>query len=200
MKDSTTMQLIHGKHRQQRQSRLYLLMISLSVFITLSGGACKREDSLESRATSSSLSEIIGFTNWTVITPANYQVSQELAEICRAMPTITVGTSGPHAGVPVAVFANLAAATVLTNKTKSGFSKGSVIVKVKYLDGLEEPSELGVMLKREPGYDGEGGDWEYTFVRLKPASLINRGRIENCRNCHRKQKDHDFIFAAYANR
>lgn len=191
---------MHDEHRKQRQSRLYFLLFNLSIFITFAGGACKRIDSIKPQVATPQLPEIAGFTNWTKITPANYQVSQELAEICRAIPTITVGTSGPHARVPVAVFANLAAATVLTNKTKSGFSKGSVIVKVKYLDGLEEPSELGVMLKREPGYDAEGGDWEYAFVRLKPALLINRGRIENCRNCHRKQKAHDFIFAAYANR
>jgi hypothetical protein len=162
--------------------------------------------------TNQSLPEIASYTNWAKISPENYAISQELSELCISRPNRNVGSAGPHANVPVSVHVNARAAQVFSGKLgKRVFPAGSIIVKAKYRPTNSygetvkhgspvRPQELGVMLKREPGFDPGGGDWEYAFVPLDPPGVITRGRMDNCRECHRKQKDADFVFAAYVNR
>lgn len=66
-----------------------------------------------------------------------------------------------------------------------------------------------VMVKREPGYYPEGGDWEYmdiaydktTDYNINPNGMlvlsdnsITRGKITKCANCHTKASGNDFLF------
>jgi hypothetical protein len=147
------------------------------------------------KASFSSLPEIDGYTNWLRITPENYQVSPEMALLCNPIPGIIEGTAGEHAKVPLAVYVNVPAVSQLTNNVRSEFPTGSIIVKAKYGAGIDAPSELGVMMKRFAGYDPEGGNWEYAFVRLKGVPPVERGLLANCRDCHSARKRQDFVFA-----
>jgi hypothetical protein len=76
---------------------------------------------------------------------------------------------------------------------------GTTVVKEKHTDILaKEPvAEYGAMVKREPGYDPEHGDWEYVYVVLKPQKNVTRGRLESCIECHAHAKDQDYLFRTY---
>lgn len=53
------------------------------------------------------------------------------------------------------------------------------------------------MIKREPGYDPQHGDWEYLYVVQKPEKKVTRGRLESCIKCHWQAKDRDYVFRNY---
>lgn len=98
--------------------------------------------------------------------------------------------SGPHAhsfvhlyfhGVEKAEFA----------KSERVFPVGAIVVKEKLgADGT--PAAVGGMEKMEPGYDPKSGDWRYFFS--SPASGFSSGRLENCRSCHSRAREADFVY------
>ena len=52
-------------------------------------------------------------------------------------------------------------------------------------------------MRKEPGYDPQGGDWEYGFTR-RDMSIIGTGNTGNmafCQECHRQAGARDFIWA-----
>jgi hypothetical protein len=157
---------------------------------------CHSHRSGSTSVDASLLPEIKGYTNWISITPSNYHISPEMARLCRPIPSSMVGTAGEHANVSLVVHVNDLAASRLTNDVRSEFPTGSIIVKAKYGTDNLSPSELGVMIKRSAGYDPEGGNWEYAFVRLKGVPPVERGLLANCRDCHSARKRQDFVFAS----
>jgi hypothetical protein len=48
------------------------------------------------------------------------------------------------------------------------------------------------MVKHPPGFDPEGGDWEYLIVEPS-GSIVRRGKIPLCARCH-AEAPHNFIF------
>jgi hypothetical protein len=48
------------------------------------------------------------------------------------------------------------------------------------------------MLKREAGYNPDCGDWEF-FVLSGSGSMLARGRIDSCVNCHRNISDRGYL-------
>jgi hypothetical protein len=76
---------------------------------------------------------------------------------------------------------------------------GAVVIKEKYADLSATGAMHGyaMMVKREPGYDPEGGDWEYAYVSKSPERTVVRGRLAQCAGCHASAKDRDFLFRAY---
>lgn len=63
---------------------------------------------------------------------------------------------------------------------------------------VEKPvNEFGAMIKREPGYDPENGDWEYAYVVRGPAKQLTRGKLASCIDCHSHMKDRDYLFRTY---
>jgi len=78
------------------------------------------------------------------------------------------------------------------------FPEGSVIVKEK-LPSKESsaPELLTVMVKREPGYNPQNGDWEYIALDGSGKSVQARGRLENCQACQMMVKDRDYVSRNY---
>jgi hypothetical protein len=71
---------------------------------------------------------------------------------------------------------------------------GSVLVEPHYRPGSAEPVVLFVMAKRPPGFDADGGDWEYLVV--DPGGVVSeRGRLALCSRCH-AEAPHDHVFGA----
>jgi Cytochrome P460 len=68
---------------------------------------------------------------------------------------------------------------------------GTIVVKEK-LDHIEAVKGIGGMIKRAEGYDSEGGDWEYFYFDSKVG--FSTGKLANCRSCHARAKDRDFVF------
>jgi hypothetical protein len=69
-----------------------------------------------------------------------------------------------------------------------------------YRDGI------GGMVKRQPGYDPEHGDWEYFYVELaselpKRRPIKGRsatGRLANCIDCHSYTAETDYVFGTWS--
>jgi hypothetical protein len=76
---------------------------------------------------------------------------------------------------------------------------GTTIIKEKDTDALAKgpPAEYGAMIKREPGYDPEHGDWEYLYVVQNPEKKVTRGKLQTCIECHSHAKDRDYVFRTY---
>lgn len=94
---------------------------------------------------------------------------------------------------------------------KQPVSVGTVVIKEKfknfnYLRSTDfffqhaiYPDSVAAMIKREPGFDPENGDWEYAYQVNKPVEnrTIVRGKIGSCIDCHRNVKDQDYLFRKY---
>jgi len=82
---------------------------------------------------------------------------------------------------------------------------GTVIIKEKYqriedANKRTNPHSFGVMIKQEPGYDPEHGDWEYAYIELGNENKITsatRGKIASCIDCHANRKQTDYVFRGY---
>lgn len=82
---------------------------------------------------------------------------------------------------------------------------GTVIIKEKYnlIEDAKQrinPKAFGVMIKHEPGYDPEHGDWEYAYIELKEPNTITgatRGKLASCIDCHANRKLTDYVFRSY---
>lgn len=69
---------------------------------------------------------------------------------------------------------------------------GAVLVEAHYRTGSTEPVVLFAMAKQPPGFDPEGGDWEYLIA--EPDGLISeRGHLPLCARCH-AEAPHDHLF------
>jgi hypothetical protein len=104
------------------------------------------------------------YKNWTLLTPSPHNVSEMLAGLCRA-PTQLDDALGQsvHANVFLKVYMNPLGVSELSRATPV-FPVGTVIVKDKLptADGADSEA-LGIMIKREKGFNPAGGDWEYVY-------------------------------------
>ena len=82
---------------------------------------------------------------------------------------------------------------------------GTVIIKEKY-NQIEDankranPHSFGVMIKHEPGYNPEQGDWEYAYIEMGDEMKITgatRGKLATCIDCHANRKAADYVFRNY---
>lgn len=109
--------------------------------------------------------------------------------------------TGPHTHSSVSIFMSEDAAKTFLSGVPP-YATGAVIVKQKHrlayhLDGdfskkVQPADGVGGMVKREPGYDPEHGDWEYFY--FEDPSEIESGRIASCVECHRAAKNTDYVF------
>lgn len=49
------------------------------------------------------------------------------------------------------------------------------------------------MVKREPGFNSAGGDWEFLLVDGTAAKVLERQKKGSCLDCHAKQRERDFV-------
>jgi len=69
---------------------------------------------------------------------------------------------------------------------------GATLVERLFEAGGAQPVTHFVMIKRAPGYDPPGGDWEYLVVA--PGGRVEeRGRLGLCARCH-AEAPHDRLF------
>lgn len=61
----------------------------------------------------------------------------------------------------------------------------------------DEPELLTVMIKREPGYNPEVGDWEFLVFDALGQTIEGRGRLTHCQQCHIPHAATDFVVRSY---
>jgi hypothetical protein len=59
------------------------------------------------------------------------------------------------------------------------------------------PQSLVVMVKRERGFNRKANDWEFLMIDGGLTNIIRREKTGDCRNCHKQQKDEDYVFRTY---
>ncbi|MEP7123297.1 MAG: hypothetical protein ABJE95_20390 [Byssovorax sp.] len=71
---------------------------------------------------------------------------------------------------------------------------GATLVERLYPRGAADVAATFAMVKRAPGYDPAGGDWEYLVVD-GAGHLEQRGRLPLCARCH-ADAPHDHLFGS----
>jgi hypothetical protein len=148
----------------------------------------------------------IDYTSWPAVSPKRHRVDPGIAMMCRAPTPAEVRTQeaerrdrGPHAEAAIEV--RVSPESLDRFKAGQPVPVGTAVIKLKYPLSLpgEQPSAIGAMIKREPGYYPDGGDWEYYYAERRPATEREavRGKLETCAECHRQAKATDFLFRTY---
>lgn len=107
---------------------------------------------------------------------------------------------GPHKDKLLSVFVNPEGAEVVQQYRIERFTPGSVIVKEKKSDTAAKAHAVGVMLKREAGFDASVGDWEFMYLGEDGKFTRGNSRAANCISCHQRTPKTDFIFGNYGQR
>jgi hypothetical protein len=91
------------------------------------------------------------------------------------------------------VWANEAGAVVYpTLSSSSRFAAGAVLAKKHTENAGGAPGPVFFMIKREPGFFAQGGDWEYV-VTDPEGWLEDRGPLPLCARCH-AEGNADWVF------
>ena len=128
------------------------------------------------------------------LTAEPMQVSAWISTLC--MPVTgdhlaqELERAGPHAQALVHLYSHGVGAAAFASPDRQ-FPAGTVVVKEKLAPDLTATG-VGGMQKMEPGYDPEGGDWLYFYS--SPSGGFTSGRLENCRSCHLRARESDFVY------
>src|SRR5262249_15369614 len=113
---------------------------------------------------------------------------------------------GPHFEPAIMVYANPTAFQALQADSSSPMPVGSIVVKEK--SAFDEKGyhlvAYAAMMKRDPGYDPDHGDWEYFYAQLVgglyeplPEPIVSRGKLQQCIGCHQAAAAKDYLYRQY---
>ena len=146
-------------------------------------------------------SELIeGYRQWTRLNPEPEFIPSQTASLCAAPTTdqTRLDKTDPHRDKFITVYVNELGKTAMTTQLNPVFPQGSVIVKEKLpAKDSSSPELLTVMIKREPGYDPDNGDWEYMAVDGAGKVVQARGKLANCQACHIMRKETGYVYRNY---
>ena len=93
------------------------------------------------------------------------------------------------------VYANGPAHEAFARGAGAKFPAGSVIVREKLsAPDAPAPQLLAVMVKRAPGFNPKGGDWEFLTVDGALTKVTGRQKQGSCLDCHASQRERDYVF------
>lgn len=146
------------------------------------------------------INEIHGYKSWTLVNPQPVFISPKVSTLCAVKFPVNPSdeVDNPHLRKLISVYVNDLGRRAMMNERSPKFPVGSVIVKEKLPpEKKDEPELLTVMVKRERGFNPDGGDWEYMVVNGTGTKMEARGKLENCQACHVPMKGTDFIYRSY---
>ena len=122
---------------------------------------------------------------------ADYEKSGEFFTLMSGMK---MGKS-PHKKVHIWYSTNLKG---LIDKPSFKAPVGSVSIKPFNNDGKPGVDGIAVMIKKEPGYDPENGDWHYEMRTpkgelMKKGGMPMAGKIGMCIGCHAAASAKDYL-------
>ena len=147
-------------------------------------------------APDSDLGSLAAYRQWTLVNPTP-QLMEPLAAIsCALIPGRQ--EPSPHLHKYISVFVNPVGREQMMTKQTPEFPVGSMIVKEKLATAdSTTPELLTAMIKRAPGYNPEGGDWEYLVLDGTASKIVERGKLTQCSECHRPYEHSDFVTRTY---
>lgn len=170
------------------------LVLLLSAAITLRSRAQQPARTSGPDITQAVTKLIAGYKQWTRVN-SPMLVSAQASQLC----AIALPAAGPHGPDKfITVYVNDIGRHAMMEEKVPHFPQGSVIIKEKLpLSNSTTPELLTVMVKREPGYNPESGDWEYMVFDGTGQTVQARGKLENCQSCHVMEKDTDYVSRSY---
>jgi hypothetical protein len=164
----------------------------LAVTAGLLAGCGPREPALVNPGMSSVSPALERPTPKTADAATKWEAMGEVAGLRRAGGTFV--SRGHFAGRWKAeTRANSEAETVYANLVPtSRFPGGALLVQMHRNPGSGIPGPIFSMLKRDPGFFPEGGDWEY-LVTDSEGWIEDRGPLALCARCHAEAKA-DWVF------
>jgi len=149
--------------------------------------------------------ELRDYSSWQEVTSGPHKVLPKVWTICSAPAPAPPGWELPHPGEVdvqgkdryIRVFASSHTASLMRESRVERYPKGSAVAKVKLGEGSSEPVAVAFMVKREPGSNPEGRDWEYLVFEGKPLTLSARGALSTCQGCHGEQAYTDGLYRSY---
>lgn len=140
------------------------------------------------------------YRTWQRVNSKTFLLPVALNSLCAmAAPRgVTRTPVNPHQRKYFTVYVNAAGRHAMMQEQIPKFPPGSVIVKEKlFTKNATAPELLTVMVKREPGYSPDGGDWEYQVFNGQGTKRQGAGKLENCQSCHALNKQTDYVFRDY---
>lgn len=146
-------------------------------------------------------------TNAVRITEKPFQMEQFVSFRC-AGPTPeesrvtqkekSLGISDPHLQKYVHVYVSTNGVDAM--KARDGvFPQGAIVLKEKFSDATGTNTEFFTgMVKRQPGYNPDCGDWEFFTMPGDASTISKRGKLSDCMECHVEYKNRDFVTKLYA--
>ena len=141
------------------------------------------------------------YKRWVQVNPTPHRVPARIAADCAAIPasldsSVHNDPNGTADKFSVAYVNPVGRDAMFSARPQ--FPPGSIIVKEKLSDSVSGSIELvAMMIKQQPGYDPDGGDWEYRVAESYTLHPIESGRIQHCRACHAYRRDMDFVYRTY---
>ena len=142
------------------------------------------------------LAQFSDYKKWTLVNPEPVLMELAAATDCVLVPGRT--EDSPHTHKYISVFVNPTGLAAMMTQRSPRFPPGSMIVKEKLgSKDSQMPEVLTAMLKHEPGYNQESGDWEYLVLNGAGSRIEGRGKLANCQGCHVAYKHSDFVTRTY---
>ena len=92
------------------------------------------------------------------------------------------------------VFVNELASKSIKTQSKP-FPEGSIIVREKpSKSGDKDPEVLAVMIKRESGFNPDGGDWQFLLINGPRTKVKLNQKTGQCLDCHSTQAKTDYVY------
>ena len=147
----------------------------------------------------------IDYAQWPQLTDGNVKMPASEARLCAAiMARPTAASFGPHLRDnnqhSVRYFINPTSEAAF-HKNVVPMPVGTTIVKEKWKSQKENErgtlTAIAAMMKREPGYAKEHGDWEYIYAERTESGnqmKMTRGQIATCVECHTREWEKDYLF------
>ena len=144
----------------------------------------------------SDLANLAKYRQWTLVNPTPQLMEPLPAISCTMIPGRQ--EPSPHLHKYISVFVNPVAREEMMTRQSPKFPIGSMIVKEK-LGSVDSttPELLTAMIKRAPGYNPEGGDWEYLVLDGAASKIVEQGKLTRCSGCHRPYQHSDFVTRTY---
>jgi hypothetical protein len=136
------------------------------------------------------------YRQWTLVNPT----PQLMEPLSAASCAILVGRTeaSPHVHKYISVFVNPIGRDQMMTRQNPKYPVGSMIVKEKLgTADSTTPELLTAMIKREAGYNPDGGDWEYLVLNGAASEIVERGKLTRCSSCHQPYQGRDYVTRTY---
>lgn len=157
--------------------RLALVVLLVACSPIVSSTSDSQENDLESI--------LAEYQNWVRVTPQPLIIPSWLWGMCDIPAGQAARLASPHSDRYSNVYVNEAGAISMAQAGERLFPEGSIIVKEKLLQADDSQAvAIGIMIKREDGYNPEGGGWEYAYWEGEGSIQRGMEQVRHCQDCH----------------